>query len=442
MQGLPDKTFPHIKMPFDPALLAILDEPWDTIVFGLDSVEAFGDILEGSAGYVYGRIGRCNPWTWVLECMMAKLLNAKYCLGYPSGMSALTSFFRYINHRYGGCSPHLASVDPVYGCTAQYMERCKASTHLDYTCVDAPDFETVQKALRKETAFFFVEPWRNPTLSSQSIPSLREALRKTFKELNKILLKSLADETFSFYKYIRCLELGCTALVIAGTKSPNGFGDEMVGFLISNDGELMQGLCELRGEEGPILNHNSAKRIARRITGLPPSHYDMERAISSLPPKLAEEIREKGLPSVDDRLALHDLNGGRFAAFLRGHRAVEHVIYPGGGGMVSFQLRGGVKEAVDFVNNLTQNSPLIAPDRKIPFKNVVGSNQIIPNSVSLGLAHKAPITTCSQTTHYEAFKKQIIHFPANLNRISIPAMYYDQVEEAIHIQLQEVLKQS
>ena len=108
----------------------------------------------------------------------------------------------------------------------------------------------------------------------------------------------------------------------------------------------MVGGVLIRGHDNPLFER---ARVSQKSGGAVPSPFDCWLTL-------------RGIETLPYRVRAHAENAARVAEFLQGHRAVEKVHYPGltehpgyavsarqmssGGGMLSFQVRGGRPEAM------------------------------------------------------------------------------------------------
>jgi len=149
----------------------------------------------------------------------------------------------------------------------------------------------------------------------------------------------VVDNTFLSPALQRPLELGADLVVHSTTKYLNGHSDVVGGAVIARDAALGEELAWWANCLG--------------ITGSPFDSF----------------LTLRGVRTLDARIRIHEENATAVAAALSAHPAVSQVYYPGlpwhpgheiasaqqdgFGGMVSFELEGGVAAVEHFVENLT-----------------------------------------------------------------------------------------
>ena len=122
------------------------------------------------------------------------------------------------------------------------------------------------------------------------------------------------------------------------TKYINGHSDVVMGVVITNDDKIADRLRYVQNSMGAI-----------------PSPFDSYMAL-------------RGMKTLHVRMQRHAENATKLAKFLEAHDLVERVIYPGlpshpqyeiakkqtngGGGMITFYIKGGLDEARKFLENL------------------------------------------------------------------------------------------
>jgi len=138
--------------------------------------------------------------------------------------------------------------------------------------------------------------------------------------------------------YQRPLELGADIVLHSATKYLSGHSDVLMGAIITNSFELHERLKFLQNAIGAI-----------------PSPFDCYMAL-------------RGMKTLPLRMEAHSKNAQKIAEFLENHPKVARVLYPGlhshpqhilakkqmggFGGMITFFLKGGLKESRIFLENL------------------------------------------------------------------------------------------
>ncbi|HLF07501.1 MAG TPA: PLP-dependent transferase, partial [Thermoplasmata archaeon] len=107
--------------------------------------------------FEYARTG--NPTRKALEDCIASLESAKFGLSFSSGMGAETTLLSLLKS-----GDHVVCSDDVYGGTYRLFERFAKRFGVEATYVDSSEPANIEKAMRKETKFVWVETPTNPLL--------------------------------------------------------------------------------------------------------------------------------------------------------------------------------------------------------------------------------------------------------------------------------------
>jgi len=148
----------------------------------------------------------------------------------------------------------------------------------------------------------------------------------------------VVDNTFMSPYYQRPLELGVDIVVHSVTKYLGGHSDVLMGVIATNSFDLYERLKFLQNSIGAI-----------------PSPFDCYLGL-------------RGVKTLHLRMEAHSKNAQKIAEFLENHPKVTRVLYPGlpshpqhaiakkqmsgFGGMITFFLKGGLKESRIFLENL------------------------------------------------------------------------------------------
>ncbi len=269
----------------------------------------------------------------VLHEKLAALENAETALVTGSGMAAIsTSLLSLLSS-----GDHLLTQNCLYGGTHDFVTKDLGKFGISYDFIDANNPESWKKKLRSSTKAIYVETISNPLMQVPELEAIVE-----FAKSNSLL--SIIDNTFASPINFRPAEWGFDLSLHSCTKYLNGHSDIVAGAAIGSTelvGKIKRGLDHLGGSLDPhacFLLYRGIKTLAVRV------RYQNE-------------------------------SGLKIAQFLNGHQKVEHVNYPGlerhpqhktasrlfdgYGGMLSFELKGGLEAAREFVRN-TQ-LPVIAP---------------------------------------------------------------------------------
>lgn len=271
-------------------------------------------------GYEYSRTS--NPTRTALQDNLAALEGGAWGLCFASGLAATNALCARLRP-----GDHVVAMNDLYGGTYRLFMRVFKHYGVEFSFVDATEPANVERALRANTRYLFIESPTNPLLSICDLEALAGAARKRG-------VLSVVDNTFATPYLQRPLALGADLVMHSLTKYMGGHSDVVGGALIGNDPKLREELAFYQNAVGGQLGPMDSFLILRGIKTLP---VRMER---------------------------HCANAQAIAAALMAHPLVEKVFYPGlehhpghalaqkqmraFGGMVSFELAGGIPAANAF----------------------------------------------------------------------------------------------
>ena len=305
-------------------------------VFVARDADHMNSVYEGQEqGFTYGREG--NPNAELLAAKIAALEGAECGLITSSGMSAVTAIVLGLLK----AGDHIVAGNQLYGRTMRLISQELPRLGFVTDLVDATDIAAVERTIRPNTRLLLVEVVSNPLLRIPDIAALA-ALART----RSVLL--VVDNTFPTPLAFRPLSIGAAIVFHSITKMLAGHSDVTLG-----------AVCGSRELTTPI-------RDAIVTWGLNGSPFDCWLA-------------ERGMNTLEIRLARGNRNAAALADFLARHRAIRRVFYPGRvdhpdhavalrlfgdhfGNMVTFEIAGGRETVNRFMHAL----------RSIPFAPTLG----------------------------------------------------------------------
>jgi len=275
-------------------------------------------------GWEYSRSH--NPTRDAYEKCVADLEGGIRGFAFSSGMAATATILELLD-----AGDHVVAGDDLYGGTFRLFHRVRErSANLRFTFTQLEDMDRLREAMRPETRVVWVETPTNPMLKVIDI----EAAAKIAHEHGALLV---VDNTFASPVIQRPLELGADIVMHSATKYLNGHSDMIGGVaVVRDDEELAENLWFLLNSAGAIQGP-----------------FDSFLAL-------------RGLKTLALRMRAHCENALQIAQWLESHPAIERVIYPGlpghpdhelamrqmgglGGGIISIDLRGGLKKTRKFL---------------------------------------------------------------------------------------------
>lgn len=300
----------HVGQEADPATGAIIVPIYQTSTY---TQEALGK----HKGYEYARTG--NPTRTALEKCLASLEGAEFGLCFASGLAATTTVLHLLS-----AGDHVVCGDDLYGGTFRLFSKVWERHGLTFTAVDMSRADSIREAMRPNTRLVWLETPTNPLLKLIDVTAAAKITRQSGAKL-------AVDNTFASPALQNPLELGADLVVHSTTKYLGGHSDVVGGAVLTRDAELYE----------PLKFHQNA-------VGAVPGPFDCWLVL-------------RGLKTLQLRMKAHCDNAMKVAQFLKGHAKVERVIYPGlpehpqhelakrqmcgFGGMVSFELKGGLEAA-------------------------------------------------------------------------------------------------
>ena len=291
-------------------------------------------LYEGETDYHAGRYVRLNntPNHEALHCKLAALENAEAALVASSGMAAISTTLLAVL----GAGDHLLVVDCPYGGTRGFVVEDLPRWGITHTFIDGDDPADWREKVQPNTRAILVETITNPLMQVPDLPAVVE-----FAAASNLV--SMVDNTFASPVNFRPAQLGFDLSLHSCTKYLNGHTDLAAGAVI--------GRAVLVDRVRILLNH---------LGGTLDPH--------------ACFLLHRGIKTVVLRVRQQNQSALLIARFLEAHPAVTRVNYPGleshpaheraralfdgFGGMLSFELAGGVAAADRFLERVT--IPIVA----------------------------------------------------------------------------------
>lgn len=291
-----------------------------------------------SMGLIYSRIN--NPDMEILEERLKLWDGGEAAAAFSSGMSAIaTTLLTFLSP-----GDVLLCSNPVYGGTHKLIQHIL--THFGIRVIGYTadmSISRIEELLEEQGAtgdlkMIFTETPANPTNDLFDLEMLSRLARK-YSVLDKKVLLAV-DNTLMGPVWQQPLNFGADIVLYSATKYIGGHSDVIAGAAVGST-ELITKIKKTRTFFGTMIDPHSSWLLMRSLETL----------------KL--------------RMRAATYNAKKVAAFLSGHPKVEKLYYPGygseqypeqqeifekqclnNGAMLSFDIRGGEKEAFTFLNNL------------------------------------------------------------------------------------------
>jgi len=312
-----------------------------TTGYAYESPEEAEERFKGAPGYTYTRYA--NPTVSVFEERMALLEGAPVGRATASGMAAVTASLLCCLR----AGDHLVAARALFGAIRYVIEDVLSRFGISSTIVDGTDLAAWRAAMRPETKIVFFETPSNPTLEIADIAGVADIAHKAGARV-------IVDNAFASPALQRPMEFGADIVVHSSTKYIDGQGRALGGIILCKEDFLKDHLQLFLRNTGPSMSPFNAW------------------------------VHLKSLETLELRMREHCRNAMQVAEFLSEQKNVHRVLYPfrkdhpqialakkqmsGGGGVVTFEIAGGKKEAfkvakalklIDISNNLGDAKSLL-----------------------------------------------------------------------------------
>ena len=297
-----------------------------TSSFTFDNAEdmraAFADESDAN---IYSRFSNPNVQEFVDR--LCVLENAEDGFATASGMSAVFGSFMALLKK----GDHLLSCNSIFGSTHTVISKYLPKYGIDYSYVSAQATAAQwEAAITPNTKMIYLETPTNPGLDIVDIKMVSEIARK-----HNIILN--VDNCFATPIGQTPIDLGADLVVHSATKWLDGQGRVLGGAIVGKK-ELIHEIYLFCRSTGPSLSPFNAW------------------------------ILSKSLETLEVRMDRHGSNALFIAEQLQGHAKTNFVKYPflyshpnfdiakkqmkNGGGIVCFELKGGIESGRNFLNHL------------------------------------------------------------------------------------------
>jgi len=305
---------------------AVVTPIYQTSTFRFRDVDhGAGLFAKKEQGYIYTRLG--NPTVESVERAVAVLEGGYGGIGCASGMAALHLAFGSILR----AGDHAVFSEALYGPVVGLMNEQFRGFGISTSFVDTSDPEKVRRALTPKTKLVHIETPGNPTLVVTDIAAVADIAHRHGARLT-------VDNTFMSPILQRPFEHGADLVIHSMTKFLNGHADVVAGMVIARDEDSYLHLRRMSNAFGGTIDPFNSFLVAR------------------------------GIKTLALRMQRHNESAIRIARFLEQHPEIERVMYPGleahpgyevhkrqadgPGGLISFELRGGLEAGKILMNSV------------------------------------------------------------------------------------------
>ena len=310
------------------------------------------------AGNIYGRL--TNSTQDVFEKRIAALEGGVAGLAVASGAAAITYTLQALAKQ----GEHIVAQKTIYGGTSNLLAHTLPLYGIEATFVDAHNLGEVEGAIQDNTKAIYIETLGNPNSDIPDIDAIAAIAHKHGLPL-------VIDNTFGTPYLICPIEHGADVVVHSATKFIGGHGTTLGGVIvdggtfdwaasgrypwISEPNPSYHGV-KFTEAAGPAAFATYIRAILLRDTGATISPF-------------AAFLLLQGTETLSLRLERHAENTKKVVEYLVNHPQVEHVNHPslpdhpdhalyekyfpnGGASIFTFEIKGGQKEAFEFIDHL------------------------------------------------------------------------------------------
>ncbi len=295
-----------------------------TSSFTFENADQMSEMFAGNLeGDIYSRYA--NPNTGEFIDKMCALEKADAGFATASGMAAVWVSLAGVLR----AGDHLLASRALFGSTHQILTELLPRFGITHTYVDPIKIDDWSSAVRPNTKMLLVETPSNPGLQLVDLQKASVFAREANLVLN-------VDNCFSTPLLQNPIDYGAHLVTHSGTKYLDGQGRVLGGIVVGQE-DLMEQITYFCRHTGPAMSPFNAWLLS------------------------------KSLETLAVRMERHCANALEIAHFLDGHEAISHVAYPHlpshpqfelakkqmtmGGGVVSFEIKGGLKSGRNFLDN-------------------------------------------------------------------------------------------
>lgn len=309
-------------------------------------------------GNIYGRL--TNSTQGVFEDRIAALEGGVAGLAVASGAAAITYTIQALAQK----GEHIVAQKTIYGGSVNLLEHTLPLYGIESTLVDVHKMDEVEAAIQENTKALYIETLGNPNSDIPDIEALAEIAHKHGLPL-------VIDNTFGTPYLIRPIEHGADIVVHSATKFIGGHGTTLGGVIV--DGGTFDWAASGRypwiSEPNPSYHGVKFTEAAGAAAFATYIRAILLRDTGATISPFAAFLLLQGTETLSLRIERHVENTKKVIEYLLNNPKVEKVNHPslpdhpdhalyeryfpnGGASIFTFQIKGGRKEAFEFIDNL------------------------------------------------------------------------------------------
>lgn len=309
-------------------------------------------------GNIYGRL--TNSTQDVFEQRIAALEGGVAALAVASGAAAVT----YALQNIAQAGDHIVAADNLYGGSFNLITHTLATQGISSTIVNVNDLEALENAIQPNTKVVYAETFGNPNSDVTNLEAVAEVAHRH----NVVFI---VDNTFAPI-LIRPLEHGADIVVISATKFIGGHGTSLGGVIVdggSFDWKANADKYPTIAKPDPSYHGAVFADVAGAAAFVTRIRAVILRDTGAAISPFNAWILLQGTETLPLRIERHVENSLKVVQYLARHPKVAKVNHPslpshpdhdlynkyfpnGGGSIFTFEIKGGEKEAWEFIDRL------------------------------------------------------------------------------------------
>jgi O-succinylhomoserine sulfhydrylase len=293
-----------------------------------DAEDMRASFAEEKVRNIYSRFS--NPNTSEFIEKVCQMEGAEDGFAFATGMAAVFSTFAALLKS----GDHIVSARAVFGSTHTIFTKFFPKWNITTSYGDVSDVDSWEKLIQPNTKFIYAETPTNPSVDILDLEKLSALAKK-----HNLLL--IIDNCFATPYLQKPIKFGADLVIHSATKFMDGQGRVLGGVTVGRK-DLIKEIYIFSRNTGPALSPFNAW------------------------------VLSKSLETLAVRMDRHSANALKLAEYLEQHKNVSWVKYPflkshpqyeiakkqmtAGGGVVAFELKGGVAAGRKFLDSLEMTS--------------------------------------------------------------------------------------
>ena len=310
------------------------------------------------AGNIYGRL--TNSTQGVFEDRIAAIEGGVAGLAVASGAAAVTYALQNVLQ----AGDHIVAADNMYGGSFNLITHTLSTQGITNTIVNVNDLEALEKAIQPNTKVVYAETFGNPNSDVTNLEAVAEVAHR-----HNIVF--IVDNTFA--PILICpLEHGADIVVLSATKFVGGHGTSLGGVIVDGgkfDWKANADKFPTLAKPDPSYHGAVFADVAGAAAFVTRIRAVILRDTGAAISPFNAWILLQGLETLSLRVERHVQNALKIVEYLENNPKVAKVnhpsvpshpdhelyktLYPNGAGSIfTFEIKGGEKEAWEFIDHL------------------------------------------------------------------------------------------